>query len=137
MNAKRVCVGLLALPVCGVSIVVVVLPRKTLPPGPRFDAAALERVKCGMTEDEITLLVGVPPGDYTTRSDVSYYTAYVGPLYEHPGQMREWRFNSRCARVFFRDGRSHCIMYFWGSRKLNCIERLIGIQIFPSVPSDQ
>ena len=37
-------------------------------PGYRIDKLAIEKIKIGMTEDEVVRIVGMPPGDYRTAA---------------------------------------------------------------------
>jgi hypothetical protein len=87
------------------------------------DLSSLDRVKPGMTEEEITALVRVPPGDYTTRR-TGYDFVFCGFTHREPvGPSKQWLFNARCMLVSFRDGRSHYILFGEGFREETRLEQ--------------
>ena len=61
MRRRRAIVGLVVLALVAVAAVVL------WPRGPRLSRAAFERVHEGLTREEVSATLGVPPGVYTRR----------------------------------------------------------------------
>src|SRR5437879_3991612 len=60
----------------------------------------------GMTQRDVELLLGMPPGDYRTR-EVHYWSVGTGifPASMPPHDVKEWIFDSRCIVIWAAEGR--------------------------------
>ena len=99
MNRRRVLV-LFGLAFVAAAAAVVFWPR-----APRPSLATFNKVRVGMTRDEVIATIGAPPGDYTTRPYsprlVSYHIAFLA---------ERWRCNeAECFVVFDDDDRASFI----------------------------
>jgi len=126
---------LLALIVPLVGLALLRLARKPTgafsPAPPRLDVSALDKIQLGMSEEQITRIIGVPPGDYTTRPVECYIAAGLITGASPPaGTTKKWLFNSRCVFVCFRDGKAVDFQCGQGLREWAWIEKWLGIELF-------
>jgi len=107
----------------------------------KLDLSALDKLEVGMTEAQVTAILGVPPGDYSSgpwRTCTYLYgeSRYYNPR-EDPGTPKESLFNSRIIIISFKDGKAHRIQFARAMRELNWIERTFQIPMGPAYEPDE
>jgi len=123
------------------AVFLTVVGRKQESKSPRvkLDVSALDKIDVGMTEAQVTTILGVPPGDYSTGRTRIYL--YWGPGYhvlgEDPGTLKKWQFNSRGILIWFKDGKAARIHFGRAMRELNWFERILRIPMGPPYEPDE
>jgi len=109
------------------------------PPRIKITRSTLDKIHHGMSEDEITAILGVPPGDYTTRPIACYI--WVGSdndvLNPPPRTKKDWFFNWCCISVLFEEGTAVRIYTFRGIRQRLWIEEMLGVRIGPLLEPEE
>src|SRR3954454_15629192 len=73
------------------------------PSRPRVCKASMERVREGMTYDQVVAAVGGPPGDYTTRPVTYPMRGWSSGGRARDGDAARWWCDERALWVFFDD----------------------------------
>ena len=96
-----------------------------------IDSSVFDKIQPGMREEQITSILGVPPGDYSTdpRLGFLYSASGVRTVGEDPGTPKAWRFNSWEVTVWFKDGKAHRVGFGEGMRRPNWLERTFHIRM--------
>jgi len=128
---------LVAVQIAAIALVAGLLARSPRPPV-NVRLSTLCGIVPGMSEEEVRRIIGVPPGDYTTRA--TFYSE-SNPRESHRVTERavekEWLFNSACVYVWFEDGKAVHVERAGGLRHPTWMERTVGIQLFPIVEPDE
>jgi hypothetical protein len=82
---------------------------------PAIDQTSYQKIEIGMSQEEVKLVIGGPPGDYTSPDWLSGYAIHLEPI----GSEQVWQGDDAEIRVTFKDGKvSHKYMtiledFFW------------------------